>query len=109
MVLQCLYRGIELVVQSKFDVLSFLGAIQDHKITVVYVAPPILVTLSRHPSIDNYDLSSLRMMTSAAAPLARELVHDIYARTNVRITQVYGLSETSPTTHVQVSVQSPIT
>ncbi|KAK5056546.1 hypothetical protein LTR84_012077 [Exophiala bonariae] len=104
LVMQPLHRGIELVVMPAFNLEVFLKAIQHHKITFVYVAPPVIVRLARDPSVDNYDLSSLKMITSGAAPLTRELVDTVHKRLKIKINQAYGLSETSPMTHTQVSL-----
>jgi len=98
---QPLHRGIELVVMPTFDLKTFLQTIQDHKITFVYVAPPVIVRLARDEVVDDYDVSSLRMITSGAAPLTKELVDTVHARLKVKINQAYGLSETSPMTHTQ--------
>jgi acyl-coenzyme A synthetase/AMP-(fatty) acid ligase len=86
----------------KFDLEAFCSLIMTHKITYAYVAPPVLVMLSKHPTVTNFDLSSLRMMNSGAAPLTRELVENVYSRLNIPVKQGYGLTETSPTTHLQV-------
>lgn len=99
---QPLHRGIELVVMPAFNLEVFLKAIQTHKITFVYVAPPVIVRLARDPLVDDYDLSSLKMITSGAAPLTRELVDTVHKRLQVKVNQAYGLSETSPMTHTQV-------
>ena len=53
--------------------------------------------MCKHPAVAKYDLSSLRMTNSGAAPLTRELVEACFKRTGVRVKQGYGLSETSPT------------
>ena len=98
---QSLYRGLMCLVMEKFDLEQFCKLVQQHKITYSYVVPPVILGLSKHPIVDKYDLSSLRMMTSAAAPLTKELVHAAYNRLGIPITQAYGLSETSPSTHVQ--------
>lgn len=86
----------------KFDIERFCAIIQEHKITFVYVVPPVVLLLGKHPVVDKYDLSSVRMMSCGAAPLTRELVEAVYKRLKVPIKQGYGLSETSPTTHTQV-------
>lgn len=86
----------------KFDIEKFCSLIQDHKITFAYVVPPVVLLLGKHPIIDKYNLSSLRMLNSGAAPLTQELVEAVYKRLKVPIKQGYGLSETSPTTHTQV-------
>lgn len=61
----------------------------------------MILQLGKSPVVDKYDLSSLRMLNSGAAPLTRELVDTVYSRLKVPIKQGYGLSETSPTTHTQ--------
>ena len=99
---QPLYRGIELVVMPSFNLEVFCKTIQDHKITFVYVAPPVVVHLARSDLVKKYDLSSLKMITSGAAPLTKELVDAVYKRLKIKVNQAYGLSETSPMTHTQV-------
>jgi len=85
----------------KFDLEQFCRIIQDYKITFVYLVPPVVLLLSKHPIVSKYDLSSIRMMNSGAAPLTRELVDAVHQRLKVPVKQGYGLSETSPTTHTQ--------
>jgi len=101
LVQQPLHRGIELVVMPAFNLEVFLRSIQEHKITFIYVAPPVLVRLARDKMVDQYDLSSVRMITSGAAPLTQELVDTVHKRLRIKINQAYGLSETSPMTHTQ--------
>ena len=85
----------------KFEIEKFCSIIQKHKITFAYVVPPVVLLLGKHSIVDKYDLSSLRMLNSGAAPLTQELVEAVYKRLKVPIKQGYGLSETSPTTHTQ--------
>jgi 4-coumarate--CoA ligase len=82
---------------------TFLQTIHEEKITFVYVAPPVIVRLAKDKMVDNYDLSSIRAMTCGAAPLTKELVETVHKRLNIEVNQAYGLSETSPVTHAQVS------
>ncbi|KAE8148032.1 hypothetical protein BDV25DRAFT_131569 [Aspergillus avenaceus] len=98
---QTLYQGYQLVVMQKFDIEKWCSHVQNYRITFSYVAPPVVLLLSKHPIVDKYDLSTLRMMNSGAAPLTHELVEAVYARIKCGIKQGYGLSETSPTTHTQ--------
>ena len=90
----------------KFDLEDFCKFIQELKITFAYVVPPIVLLLSKHPLVSNYDLSSIRMMNSGAAPLTRELVDAVHDRLKIPVKQGYGLSETSPTTHTQPYILS---
>jgi 4-coumarate--CoA ligase len=85
-----------------FNLEVFCKTVQAHKITFVYVAPPVVVHLARSDLVKKYDLSSLRMITSGAAPLTKELVDAVYKRLKIKVNQAYGLSETSPMTHTQV-------
>ncbi|OCL08295.1 4-coumarate-CoA ligase-like protein [Glonium stellatum] len=98
---QSLYSGLMIVVMPKFDIEGFCKIVQDCKITFAYVVPPVILLLSKHPAVEKYDLSSVRMMNSGAAPLTKELVEALYKRLKIPVKQGYGLSETSPTTHTQ--------
>jgi 4-coumarate--CoA ligase len=98
-----MYVGFSLVVMPKFELDKFLQIIQDFRITFIYLVPPVLVALAKHPMVSKYNLKSIRMINSGAAPLTKELVEAVYNRLHLPVKQGYGLSETSPTTHVQVS------
>lgn len=63
-----LRNGATVVVLPRFDLETFLAAIQNHRITGLYVAPPIVLALAKHPLVTQYDLSTLRYIISAAAP-----------------------------------------
>src|SRR4029078_7890004 len=56
--------------------------------------------LAKHPAIDGADLSSLRLIMSGAAPLGAELSEDVAKRLDVPTIQGYGMTETSPVTHI---------
>lgn len=94
-----LAQGATVVTLPRFDLEGFLAAIQDHKVTKVYVAPPILVALAKHPLVDKYDLSSLTSITSGAAPLDESLALAVEARLNVPVSQGFGMTELSPVSH----------
>ena len=42
-----------------------------HRMTRLFLVPPIVLGLAKHPIVDNYDLSSVRQIFSGAAPLGR--------------------------------------
>lgn len=98
---QSIYAGFKCLVMPKFDIEAWCKFVQNYKITYSYVVPPVVLLLSKHPCVDKYDLSSIRMMNSGAAPLTRELVDAVFKRKGLKVKQGYGLSETSPTTHTQ--------
>ena len=101
---QSLYLGLTSIVMTSFDIGAFCEAVQSFKATFAYVVPPVILLLAKHPAVERYDMSSLRMICSGAAPLAKELADAVYRRLKVPIKQAYGLSETSPTTHSQVEL-----
>jgi 4-coumarate--CoA ligase len=86
----------------KFDLERFCSNIQNFNVTFAYVVPPVVLLLGKSPVVSKYNLSSIRMMNSGAAPLTREIVDAVWNRLKIPIKQGYGLSETSPTTHTQL-------
>src|SRR5262249_8876536 len=68
-----------------------------------FVAPPILLALAKQPLVDDYDLSSLRAILSAAAPLGKDVQEAAAARLRCAVVQAWGLTETSP-----VATASPL-
>ncbi|MER6025124.1 4-coumarate--CoA ligase family protein [Streptomyces sp. NPDC001851] len=96
-----LRKGATVVVLPRFDLDTFLAAIEQHRITGLYVAPPIVLALAKHPAVTRYDLSSLKYVISAAAPLDAALARACSERLGLPpIGQAYGMTELSPGTHV---------
>ncbi|MEU5766748.1 4-coumarate--CoA ligase family protein [Streptomyces asoensis] len=96
-----LRQGATVVVLPRFDLETFLAAIQEHRITGLYVAPPIVLALAKHPAVARYDLSSLRYVVSAAAPLDADLAAACAERLDLPpVGQAYGMTELSPGTHI---------
>ncbi len=94
-----LANGATVVTMPRFDLEQFLAMIQDHRLTVAAVVPPIMVALAKHPLVDQYDLSSLDLINSGAAPLDAELEEAASRRVGARCQQGYGMTEASPVTH----------
>ncbi|MET8567887.1 4-coumarate--CoA ligase family protein [Streptomyces sp. NPDC004783] len=96
-----LRAGATVVVLPRFDLEQFLAAVQNHRITGLYVAPPIVLALAKHPLVAAYDLSSLKYVVSAAAPLDARLAAACSRRLGLPpVGQAYGMTELSPGTHV---------
>src|SRR5262249_32885862 len=67
-----LANGSTLVTMPRFDLVEFLGLIQRHHATILPLVPPIVLGLVKHPAVAEFDLSSVRLVFSGAAPLGEE-------------------------------------
>lgn len=85
----------------RFDLVKFCEAIQKYKVTIAHVVPPVLVLLAKEPIVDNYDLSSATHFQCGAAPLSAELSTAVNTRLNTKCVQSYGMTESSPGSHIQ--------
>src|SRR5438128_5027450 len=94
-----LHLGATIVTMPRFDLEQFLGLIQKYRVTLSHIVPPIVLKLARDPIVAKYDLSSLKMIFSGAAPLSAELSRECMQRVGCGIRQGYGMTETSPVTH----------
>ncbi|EXJ57440.1 hypothetical protein A1O7_07788 [Cladophialophora yegresii CBS 114405] len=96
------YVGNTAIVLSRFDLERFLSCCQKHRPEVVSVVPPVMLLLAKHPLVEKYDLSSLKRIMCAAAPLSVELREAVEARfkkmygTDILGLQAWGMTETSP-------------
>lgn len=94
-----LRMGATIVSIPRFDLEQFLGTIQKHRVTYMNLVPPIILALAKHPVVANYDLSSVRIIGSGAAPLSADLADACALRLGCLVRQGYGLTETSPVSH----------
>ena len=97
---QGLWQGATIVTMPRFDLEQYLDLIAEHGVSRAYVVPPIALALAKHPAVDERDLSSVDVVMSGAAPLGAELVGQVAERIGCKVIQGYGLTETSPVTHV---------
>jgi acyl-CoA synthetase (AMP-forming)/AMP-acid ligase II len=91
-----LAAGATLVTMARFELGAFLRAIEQHRVTILYAVPPIINALARHPAVADADLSSVRWIMSAAAPLDAETASACAQRVGCRLFQAYGMTEASP-------------
>jgi long-chain acyl-CoA synthetase len=83
------------VLQRWFDPSAFLELIQEHSVQLTAVVPSMLQILLSTP-LESYELSSLRYVSSGAAPLAAEVEEEFCRRVpSATIRQGYGLTESA--------------
>lgn len=94
--LSTLYRGDAVIVLPKFEFEPFCKAIQDYKITCLYIVPPIIINMIRQQDIcKRYDMSSVEGLFTGAAPLGAETADALQkCYPSWKIRQGYGLTET---------------
>lgn len=95
-----IYKGVTLVTMPRFDLEQFLQIVQDYKVTCLNLVPPLILALAKHPLVDNYDISSIRLISSGAAPLGSELEAACSKRVDCGVYQGYGLTEVAGACHV---------
>jgi acyl-CoA synthetase (AMP-forming)/AMP-acid ligase II len=91
-----LLTGNTLVTMKRFDTNQCLALIEQHRGTHLHVVPPVVLALAKSPDLHKYDLSSLRVAMSAAAPLASEQEKEFATNLDCIIKQAWGMSELSP-------------
>jgi acyl-CoA synthetase (AMP-forming)/AMP-acid ligase II len=95
-----LCRGATVVTMPRFDLGEFLRFMQEYEVTRAYLVPPIVLALAKQPAVDQFDLSKLEVIMSGAAPLGGDLAGEVANRLGCLVMQGYGLTETSPVTHM---------
>ncbi|EJK62442.1 hypothetical protein THAOC_16948 [Thalassiosira oceanica] len=95
--LYCGWQGQTLITTSaRFDLANFCALVSEHRPSRAHLVPPIILGLSKHPLVDDYDMTSLEWIVSAAAPLGEEAEKAAEARLGTRVKQAWGMSELSP-------------
>ncbi|WOL19518.1 putative 4-coumarate--CoA ligase 2 [Canna indica] len=97
-VLLCSLRaGAAAMLMPKFEMEKMLEGIQRHRVSVAAVVPPLVLALAKNPVVEKYDLSSIRIILSGAAPLGKELEDALRSRVPQAVLgQGYGMTEAGP-------------
>ena len=90
-------NGASGVLIERFEPVPTLRAIHEHRISILFGAPTMYSAWISVPGADQYDLSSVRLAVSGAAPLAADVLRDFRDLFGVPIYEGYGLTETAPT------------
>lgn len=87
-------RGARLVPVKSFDLDAVMAQIAREKISMIPGPPTIYQSLLAHPDRENYDLSSLRLAVTGAAPVPVQLVDDMREHLGFEVVvTAYGLTE----------------
>ncbi|KAJ4958288.1 hypothetical protein NE237_025399 [Protea cynaroides] len=89
--------GAAILIMPKFEIFALMELIQKYKATVALLVPPILSAITKYAAVGNYDLSSIRIVKSGAAPLGKDLEDACKVKfPNAKIGQGYGMTEAGP-------------
>jgi len=91
-----LKTGGEIVLHPRFDPAAVAKDIAARKITAFPAVPTMHVALLNLPGIESFDFSSLRHCASGGAPLPVAVQEKFQALAGCRVTEGWGMSETSP-------------
>jgi acyl-CoA synthetase (AMP-forming)/AMP-acid ligase II len=95
-IIACLMTGSTIVPHPVFDVPSVMKRIPEERISAFPGPPAIYQTILNSESLDDYDMSTLRLAVTGAAPVPVSLVHQMQERLGFEtIITGYGLTESS--------------
>lgn len=86
--------GSKTVITREFDPEQTLKIIGEQKITQSFFVPTQYRIMLETPNFDQYDLSSLKLLISAGAPLAKELKGTIAEKFQCGLLEFFGSTET---------------
>ena len=101
--MNCLTHGCTQVMVERFDPLVVLASIHKERCTALYGVPTMFIAEMNHPMFPMFDMSSLRTGIMAGSLCPIELMRQVEEKMFMRVTSVYGLTETSPgMTHTRI-------
>jgi fatty-acyl-CoA synthase len=94
--MNCLTHGCTEVVVERFDPLVTLASVHRERCTALYGVPTMFIAELNHPMFDMFDLTCLRTGIMAGSLCPIELMRKVEEKMHLRVTSVYGLTESSP-------------
>jgi acyl-CoA synthetase (AMP-forming)/AMP-acid ligase II len=94
-----LAKGSTIVTMQRFDCDALMDLMEEHGVTWLHVAPPVILQLATHTNVEGRDFSKLKLIISGAAPLDAELAGRAEAKVGAPVRQGYGMTELSPVSH----------
>jgi long-chain acyl-CoA synthetase len=93
-----IYNGVKMVLIPRFDINDLMNAFATHDVTYFPGVPTLFTAILNHPDASEAGFDQVALFGSGSAPLSIETINGITSL-GISITEGYGLSEASPTTH----------
>ena len=91
--------GHIVLVPNPRDIPELVKSIRKYRVTIFPAVPALFVAINNFKGVDQIDLSSVRACFSGSAPLPVEVLERFEKLTGGKITEGFGMTETSPVTH----------
>jgi fatty-acyl-CoA synthase len=92
-VLQALLTGDKLVILERFDPVKALQTMQKEKVSILIAVPTMLAVMLRVRDFDKYNLSSLLVCGTGAAPCPPQLAYEVKKRMGCAMAIGFGSTE----------------
>ncbi len=92
--------GATLVLHHRFNTRQVIRLLEEHRPTVFHAVPAMLVAMNERFRSHPPQVDGLKWVISGGAPLEEEVGGEFAAHTGALVVEGYGLSESSPVTHV---------
>lgn len=94
------FRAATILVYPQFKLEEVLKGIAKYRANMFHAVPTVYSLVVNYPDIKKFDISSIEACISGAAPLPEAIAKKFEELTGGRLREGYGLTETSPVTHV---------
>ena len=87
--------GASIVVMPRYNLETFLDAIEKHGVTFLVVTLPIMRALANDPAVDKYILERVRLIVCSGAATSAEVEKKVARRLSTVVAQAFGMTEMS--------------
>ncbi|MCZ6596679.1 MAG: long-chain fatty acid--CoA ligase [Planctomycetota bacterium] len=95
-----LTAAAQVILPDPRSVARLVKSIEKHRVSLFPAVPAMFNAINNFPGIGGRDLSSVKSCFSGSAPLPVDVLERFEKLTGARILEGFGLTETSPVTHV---------
>ncbi|WP_413301101.1 long-chain fatty acid--CoA ligase [Bacillus sp. 1P10SD] len=95
-----IHTGCNLIILPRFDVQEVMETVKRHQPFQFSAVPTMFIALNSQPNLEVYGFDKVPLYSSGGAPMPIEQLQLFEKRTGCNLCEGYGLSEASPSTHI---------